>query len=447
MHRVPVGASIAHAYEFLLQNLTNVLGTAWLPALTYAVGFYLFFQNMHAWMPVERQDLASAVLTGCTVVGAIVFTLMIRAVIGISLTQEALGVRKDFTLAHFVIGPRELRLFFGYVRFYLVALVVYLAVLAISVGAMYAAQHYGAGFMPAVKPFGFPLAVLGAALLTVVLFVWYVLAMLRLFFLLAAVASAEHHTRLAHAWSLTRHSTLRVLFVYLGTFLPLAAVAVIGLYFLIGPDQWAAAFQAAAQQKAGAPSALAPFYAAHAFVFAAAAGVLSLVGGALLAGAAAHAYRITTGHELAELEDDAALVAPLLEPQVVAPAVIVPAVVAPAVVEELPPPVHHDHGHEDHGLSRHEDEQRHHDHGHGDGRHNGRGETRDDDRDEGDAPRHDHHHGNGHHDHGHDHTDHGRYHGDGHAHEDHGRHAQNGHHGHGPLDVEGLTHDRDRAAA
>jgi hypothetical protein len=438
--RVPVGASIAHAYEFLLQNLTNVLGTAWLPALTYAVGFYLFFQNMHAWMPVERQDLASVVLTGCTVVGALAFTLMIRAVIGISLTQEALGVRKDFTLAHFVIGPRELRLFFGYVRFYLVSLIVYVAVLAISVGAMYAAQHYGAGFMPAIKPFGFPLAVLGAALLTVVLFVWYVLAMLRLFFLLAAVASAEHHTRLAHAWSLTRHSTLRVLFVYLGTFLPLALAAAVGLYFLIGPDQWAAAFQAAAQQKAGAPSALAPFYAAHAFVFAAATGLLSLVGGALLAGAAAHAYRITTGHELAELEDDAALVAPLLEPQVVAPAVIVPAPVP--VVDELPPVHHdHDHGHQDHGLGRHEDEHRHH-HDHGNGHHNGHGDARDDDRDDA-APRHDHHHGNGHHDDEHRHAHDDRADRDDDDDRGHGRHASEGGHGHhGPLDVAGLSHDR-----
>ena len=111
-----------------------------------------------------------------------------------------------------------------------------------------------------------------------------------------------------------------------------------------------------------------------------AAGLLSLVGGALLAGAAAHAYRITTGHALAELEDDAALVAPLLAPEVVAPAVVVPAAVP--VVEELPLPVHHDHGHEDHGLGRHEDEQHHH-HDHGNGHHNGHGETRDarDDRD------------------------------------------------------------------
>src|SRR5437868_1531371 len=137
MHKVPVGSSISHAYAFLLQNLTTVFGTAWLPALLYGAGIFFFFQHMHDWMPVERHDLAAVVLTCCTVIGVLAFTLVIRAVIGVSLTQEALGVRKDFTLAHFVIGPRELRLFFAYVRFYLVSLILYVAVLAVCVGAMY----------------------------------------------------------------------------------------------------------------------------------------------------------------------------------------------------------------------------------------------------------------------------------------------------------------------
>src|SRR3569833_286493 len=191
--RVPVGSSIAHAYVFLLQNLTNVIGTAWLPALIYGTGYFLFFQHSHERKPAERQDLASIVLTAFTGILAVACTLIIRAVIGISLTQEALGVRKDFTLAHFVIGPRELRLFFAYVRFYILAALLYVAVIAVSVGAMYVAQHYGAALAPNIRPGGFPLAGLGAALVSIVLFVWYVLELLRLFFLLAAVASAEHH--------------------------------------------------------------------------------------------------------------------------------------------------------------------------------------------------------------------------------------------------------------
>jgi hypothetical protein len=411
--RVPVGSSIAHAYVFLLQNLTNVIGTAWLPALIYGTGFFLFLQHSHDWMPAERQDLASIVLSSCTAILAVAFTLIIRAVIGISLTQEALGVRKDFTLAHFVIGPRELRLFFAYVRFYILAALLYVGVIAVSVGAMYVAQHYGAALAPNIRPGGFPLAVLGAVLVSMVLFVWYLLEMLRLFFLLAAVASAEHHAKLARAWDITRHSAFRVLGVYIGMFLPLALASAVSLYFLVGPDQWAGVIMALQAQKAGAPSALGPFYAQHAFIFASAVGVLSLVGGALFAGAAAHAYREVTGHALPELEDDAALVAPLLEPET---PVVVPAPVP--VAEELPAPVHHDHNHGDHGLA--DEEPRHADHhhngnGHGSNGHGHDARARRDDDDREDDVRDDRHHS-----HGNDHHEsNGHHHGDGHHHHRH----------------------------
>jgi len=418
MHKVPVGGSISHAYQFLLQNLTVVLGTAWLPALMYAVGLFQFFQHMHGWMPVEKHDLASVVLTCCTLLGVWAFTLVIRSVIGISLTQEALGVRKDFTLAHFVIGPRELRLFFAYVRYQLLVLVLYVAVVAICVGAMYAAQHYGAGVAPKVKPGGFSLAVLAAALLTMVLFVWFALAVLRLFFPLAAVASAEHRARLTRAWSITRGSTLRILLVCFGTFLPLAIAAAVGLYFLIGPDEWAHAIAAMQAQKPGAPLPLAPFYAEHAFVFAAAAGVMTVLGGALFAGAAAHAYRAVTGHELLELEDDAALVAPLQEPEAPAP-IVVPV----PVTEDLPPAVPHDHG--DHGLS--EEASSHDDHG---GHHAEPAVA--------EAPHHnEHHHDHGQGDHGHGHDAQAHAGADSEAVAEGGNHhAEAGHHdvdGHGPA--------------
>ncbi|MEJ1968881.1 MAG: hypothetical protein WDN03_09680 [Rhizomicrobium sp.] len=443
-HKVPVGGSVAHAYAFLLQNLIQILGTGWLAALLYGVGYYLIFQNLQAWMPLERHDLASVVLTTCSVLGAAGLTLMIRAVLGISLTQEALGVRKDFTLAHFVIGPRELRLFFGYVRYYLVFLLLYVAVLAVGVGAMFAARHYGAALAPKFAPGGVPLAVIAAALLTIVLALWFVLAMLRLYFLLMPVASAEHHTRLARAWALTRGNTFRILGIYLGTFLPLGLAAAVGLYFVIGPEQWAAALQAAANHKPGAPPALWPFYEAHAFVLSAAIGVLTLVGTALFAGASANAYRILTGHELPELEDDAALVAPLLEPEAVAPAhpvatpsapaIAVPAPVeAPAPVHEMPPEHHEAHhgGHEEH----HPHEPRKHDvedraeeepvhpgdHGHH--------HAREDERDEPVDDRH---------------TDNGRaHHGNGHENHDHGHDAKGHHDHHERRDPE----DDDRAAA
>jgi hypothetical protein len=464
MHKVPVGNSIARAYEFILQDLTTVIGTAWLPALLFATGFFLFFEHMHDWMPAERQDLAAVVLTIWTFVGAWAFTLMICAIIGVSLTQEALGVRKDFTLAHLVIGPRELRLFFSYVRFYIVLLLLYVAVLAVSVGAMYAAQHYGAALAPAIRPGGFSVAVLGAALLTVVLFVWYLLSMLRLFFLLAAVASAEPHARLSRVWALTRGSDLRILGVYLGTLLPLALAAAVALYFVIGPDQWAHASMALQAQKPGAPYALEPFYAANAFVFAAAAGLLALVGGALLAGAAAYAYRAVTGQALPEREDDTLQIEATLEPEAPPAVAAAPVAVAAPAIEDLPAPPAHDHN-GDHGLVDAPHDNHHHDN-HTEGHSHGGGEGHAvHTHGEPEAEHHAHsapvehetadhtepevvegevvedhpHHGDGHHGEHVAHHDHGEHHaeGDHDGHGDNGDHNGDHHH----------KHDEDREAA
>src|ERR1700744_1598661 len=100
MSKVPVGASIAHAYEFLFGRFFQNIGTAWLPAMLYGLGYYVFVFSMPQTAPMHGQSSAAiGGILGLSLT-AFVFFLVIRAVIAISLTQEALGVRKDLTLAH-----------------------------------------------------------------------------------------------------------------------------------------------------------------------------------------------------------------------------------------------------------------------------------------------------------------------------------------------------------
>ena len=442
MSKVPVGASIAHAYGFLFGRFFQIIGTAWVPALMYGLGYFVF---LGAFQP-SAQPPNPAVLA-VPALCAFVFFLVIRSVLGISLTQEALGVRKDLTLAHFVIGPRELRLFFGYLRFYVVFFVVYALVVAVSLGALFLAGKYGAGLLPKMAAGGKPVAVLAAAALAVVLAAWFVLSMLRLVFLLAPIASAEHRTRLSRAWSLTRGSTLRILVVLIGTFLPAMIAIGVAAYYLIGPAEFGALGQALQHMKPGNPPPLAGFLSRHAPMLSLIVGVSAAINGALLAGASACAYRTVTGHEDPELEDDAALVAPLLEP-------------AEAHSHHEEPATDHGHGgHEDHGHGAHED------HGHGGHENHGHGheEPRGDDDPETPAEGrgHDSHddnghgHGNGGHA-GHDDHGHGS-HGDDGGHDSHGHHAQvdhgeGGHGGHGHADHGHADHGHDgnhddRAAA
>ncbi|MEI9997213.1 MAG: hypothetical protein WDM91_21635 [Rhizomicrobium sp.] len=414
MSRVPVGGSIAHAYEFLFGRFFQIIGTAWLPALIYGAAYYVMLQNRHAWMPVHGADAgAIAGAVGTALAGALFF-LLIRSVIGISLTQEALGVRKDLTLAHFVVGPRELRLFFGYIRFELLFIVLYLGILGVCFGVLFAAKAFGAKLAPNLALHGVPIATVAAIAFSVVLLIWFALSMLRLAFLLAPVASAEHRTRLSRAWEITRGSTLRILFVLIGTFLPVAIAAGVAGYYLLGPADVAALLQALHKAKAADhPQLIQQFLSGHAVLLAGFTTVLAIINGALLAGASAAAYRTVTGHEDPEPEDDSALVAPLL---------------APVAAEEEPLPTvpDHNHGHDSH--DHHEDHGHHKDHGHHEEDHGGHGH---DD------------HGHGEHGH-HGHDDHGAK--DGHAHDEdddeddtgddqdghgHGAQETHGHSGHG----------------
>ena len=87
-------------------------------------------------------------------------------------------------------------------------------------GAIVLAKTFGSGLLPKLALHGMPIAVLAAAILAVVLVIWFFLAMLRLVFLLAPVAATEHRMRLSRAWALTHGSALRILVVLIGTFLP-----------------------------------------------------------------------------------------------------------------------------------------------------------------------------------------------------------------------------------
>ncbi|MEJ0042278.1 MAG: hypothetical protein WDM81_08705 [Rhizomicrobium sp.] len=416
MSKVPVGKSIAHAYEFLFGRFFQVIGTAWLPALLYAVGYFFWLENSATWLAPLTQDQGLLINGVLATAGFVVLALVVRAVLGISLTQEALGIRKDLALAHFVIGPRELRLFFAQIRLLLLVIVLEIAVVAVVVLGLGAAAKYGSAIAGLPLVAGKPLVVVAAMFVALVIYVAFVLAVLKLSFFLAAVAAVEHRASVRRGWRLAAGSGWRILFVLVGILAPLIAGLCALLYFLVGADL-ASALQAAGADPAARGHAALQFYAGHAMLISAIVGVVSIVGGALLAGATATAYRTVTGHELEEPEDDAALVAPLIAP-----------------VES-----HDDHGHggghdtghgghDDHGHGGHDD---HGDKGHG---HDDHGHGGHDDHGDKGHGHDDHGHG-GHDDKGHGHDDHGHDdHGDkGHGHDDHG-HGGHDDHGHGHDD-------------
>ncbi|HEX4303108.1 MAG TPA: hypothetical protein VHZ78_09965 [Rhizomicrobium sp.] len=440
MEKVPVGRSISHAYEFLFGRVFQIIGTAWLPALLYAAGTYFWLQNAVSWMAPLSHDQATLTRGIAATAGFAGLALVTRAVLGISLTQEALGIRHDIQFAHFVVGPREIRLVFAQIRLMLLVLVLYVVTIAVIVLGIGAAIKYGTKIPHVPMVGGTSLVVIGAVIAAVLLYVAFVLTVLKLSFLINAVASVERHASIRRGWHLASGSGWRILIVLLSVGLPLAVVAWGAMYFMLGSGLAGVAHAAPGVARM---HALLQFYADNAAVIAIIAGIGTVVGSALLAGATAAAYRTVTGHEEPEPADDDALVAPLLAP------VVVPAVVH----EEEPLPAVPDHGHEDHGHGHHghqedhghkdhghddshghggHEDHGHKDHGHGDS-HGHREDAHGHDDDESDDDESDddgddsHDDGHGHDDHGHkSHDDHGH---GGHGHDDHG-HGDHGHHTH-----------------
>jgi hypothetical protein len=420
MEKVPVGRSIAHAYQFLFGRFFQIIGTAWMPAAVYAGALYVFLQGAPNWLAplTQNQDLLIGGLLALG--GLIVAAFVVKAILGISLTQEALGIRRDFALAHFVLGPRELRLIFAMLRLVLIIIALSVVVALVVAFGLKASVDYGAKLMPAPLILGKPPVAIGALVLAVVIYIAYFLAVLRLSFLLAAVASVEKHVRVARSWALARGSSWRIVLVLIGILLPLAVAGGIAMHFLVGAE-------VAGLPKTGDAvarlHAVLQLYAGHAGLFALASAIGAVLSGALLAGATATAYRAVTGHEEDESEDDDALVAPLIAPV----------------------HGHDDHGgHEDHGHGGHDDHG-HDDHGHDDHGHGGHNDHGHGDHGNGG---HDDHHGHddhghgGHDDHGHGgHDDDGHGGHDDHAHGGHDDHAHGGHDDHGHGGHDGHGHD------
>ncbi len=464
MQKIAVGKSIARAYGFLLGRIFPIVGLAWLPALIYAALQFHVLQNLAAMLPGGRPDPSNMLQVGGFLLGVGIAGALLRATIAISLTQDALGVRKDLALAHLVIGPRELRLFLAAVRLLVIFAVGYGAWgAALAFSVMQATRLAAAGGPAALVVNGHPLLPFVVGIVAFLVLVTFLLAMLRLSFLIVPVAAVEHQASLMRSWSLTSGSAWRIVAIFLGTVLPVAVVTVCAIWFLTG-DALSKAVHDMTAVRPVDPTFLFQFYAAHALLLVSVGAAALIVVAALQAGAMSAAYRTVTGHDEEEHDDDDALVTPLIAPA----------------------DVHHDDahghgGHDDHGQgglddNGHGDEHRHgghDDHGHDD---NGQGGGHDDhghdDHRHAGGGHDDQAHGGGHDDHGHSahnedvhggRPDHGgdavdgQEHGDGHDDDGHGGHDDhgNGDHGHGShhsipasgvLDAAGLTQDEREAA-
>ncbi len=377
MKHVPVGRSIAHAYGFLFGGIVTVVSLSWVAAVFFAALRRAMFAMDPVVMPLAAHPQA-ALVHAAAFVGA----LLLICAVAVPLTRTALGERPEWTLAHFVIGGRELRLFLALIRLYLILIaVIALCVLGVAGAAMGAKAALAQ--WPAVAKSGVPVEAVarGVSIAIAVIVALYI--SLRLSFFVYPVAAAEPHASLRRAWSLGGGNVLRILAVVLAIVVPVYALVIAAEYALMGQTL----IDTAHRFLTTLPRDMLPLHAllaAHAGAISAGAAVVMVVMTALSAGASAAAYLRVTGADAEVL----------------------------AVAEALAETAHHDHGEALAGDAAHDD-RGHDDHSHDHDGHDGHGQEA-------------HGHHGGHDDHGHAEDAHGAE-DHGHAHPAPEEHGQDDH--------------------
>lgn len=212
MRRVPVAATIRDAYAFTATHLGGIIGLIWVPMVIVTVGQFFTFHRYYNDF-IDFMASGNAAQMGPSVLlmlGYIVATLLLYAVMVVAVTQLALGTRSNGAVVHFAFGPLEWRMFRAFFAFTgLMVLAAIVIVMAANAALMLG--HGGSKLSQAAAG-----GIMGLGLLCLALGLAP-----RFLLLLPAVSVAEATPVLRRAWLLSTGNFLRLTAVFLGLFAPL----------------------------------------------------------------------------------------------------------------------------------------------------------------------------------------------------------------------------------
>ena len=121
MAKISVRHSVAAAYGLLFGRPLTVIGLTWLPAVFYAYVATYLIRHMNAVMALSAPGAAGRLGEFAYLpnfVALVVATALFGALISVSLSRHAFGMREEPAAAHLVFGMREFRLFLALLRYY-----------------------------------------------------------------------------------------------------------------------------------------------------------------------------------------------------------------------------------------------------------------------------------------------------------------------------------------
>ena len=231
MKKIPVGATIAHAYGFAFGNFPAILRvTAPALVLQLALSLFMIGRMIPGLEAVEAKDPSAFSLLGPVLLlyplAFILFFVQFTAV-----TELALGQAMDASWFHFPVGKKMWRLLGGFIT---AVLAIAGLVLAAALVAWLLAVLISFGLSAAAPQAAKTIAGLLALLAILACYCGLIFVAVRFFFLLAPVNVAEARLGVGRAWLLSRGNFWRALLVTLAIVLPIAILEYVFIFAAVG---------------------------------------------------------------------------------------------------------------------------------------------------------------------------------------------------------------------
>jgi len=220
MSKIPVGATIAHAYRFAFGNFAQIASIVWLPWLTLSAGAILLRAKImglsNAIMTHDMSAISSAlgILVPFYLLSMFLLFMQITGI-----TQQALGLRTGSPYYYFNAGKPVWHLIGAFLLAIFVVVIGYLLVIVAGVlfGLLIGLLSKVLNFSTAIRT---ALVIIAVA----VAFCVYVYSIVRLTFLLNPVVVAQTRIDLRRSWSLAGGNFWRIVLVLLAVLTPVMAI-------------------------------------------------------------------------------------------------------------------------------------------------------------------------------------------------------------------------------
>lgn len=254
MRKIPVGATIAQAFGFVIRNFLNILGIMIVPmVVTWIPSFLMRPQLAAASAGLAAHDLSRATHIWAMLLPVYIVGFVLMAMQFIGIAELALDTKKAPRWLYFSLGAPVWRLAGSFLFLILVIVLGWLAAMLVNVALGAAIKAVLGG-----NTAGWALALAGAVVLVGSIVIWcaYLYSLVRIAFLLIPVIAArEPGFGVARGWALGRGNFWRMFAILLVNWLPLVILEVVlvatvmfrGVSF---PSPHASAQQATAFQAA-----------------------------------------------------------------------------------------------------------------------------------------------------------------------------------------------------